>query len=75
MRLLMLDDILNGKLLVKHDGKINDFRLVNLDTVFPIKLAVYLEVKNPVKLDDLKDPPHNVVHTTDASPSLHPDGF
>jgi len=64
MRLLMLHDKLNGKLLVKHDVKINGFRFGNLDTVFPVKLAVKL----PVKLDDLQDPLHNGGDTTEARP-------
>ncbi len=63
-RLLMDDAILNGKLLVKHDGKINGFRFGSLGVVFPIKLVV----KYPIKLDDLKDSLHNGVDTTEASP-------
>ncbi len=66
----MLDGLIVVKLLEKRDGLINGFRLVNLDGVLPVKLAV----KNPVKLPDLKDPVHNGVHTTDACPSLHPGG-
>jgi len=71
----MIDGKLNGKLHVKRDDKINGFRFGNLDGLFPVKLAVYLEVKNPVKLDDLQDPLDKGVDTTDASPSLHPGGF
>ena len=66
----MIDDKLNGKLLVKRDGKINGFRFGNLDGLFPVKLVV----KFPVKLDDFHHPLHNGVDTTDASPSLPPYG-
>ena len=71
----MIDGNLNGKLLVKLVVLIDGFRFGSLDGLFPVKLAVYLEVKNPVKLDDLQDPLDNGVDTTDASPSLHPGGF
>ena len=67
----MNDGKLNGKLHVKRDDKINGFRFGNLDGLFPVKLAVKL----PIKLDDLQDPLDKGVHTTDASPSLHPGGF
>jgi len=40
IHLLIVDDKLNGKLLVKRDGLINGFRFGNLDLVFPVKLVV-----------------------------------
>jgi len=68
MRLLMIDDKLNGKLLVKRVGKIDGFRFGSLDGLFPVKLAVNLEVKNPVKLDDFYDPLDKGGDTIEARP-------
>jgi len=67
----MLAGLIVGKRLVKRDDLKNDFRFGNLNGLFPVNLAV----KNAIKLDDLKDPLHNGVHTIDTSPSLPPGGF
>jgi len=59
------------KLLEKRDGLLGEFRFGNLDGLFAVKLVV----KNPVNLDDFKDPLDKGGDTRDASPSLHPGGF
>jgi len=69
--LVMIDGIPDGKPLEKRGGLKGDFRLVKLNGLFPVNLAV----KNPVFFPDLKDPLHNGVHTSDTNPSLPPGGF
>ena len=69
-RLLTLARLIVLKLLDNRVGLIDVFRFGNLDGLFPVNLAV----KNPVLLPGLQDPLHNVVHTTETSPSPPPDG-